>query len=438
MANVKSEEQMARDHTSLEAFSLLTGIRMSASMKSHRGILTVKYRLLKELMGFVEQNPNADNASELKAALHACTVKFDFILELYTIMLGQAAEDQQNNLEMTMTELSGNQAKLQIQCLEILARNKRATQGVTENRNPAGGAAGQTQLPKVNDSLKPDKLMITNNPTEFRDFAKKFRAYSQTSRMDRLSTENQQMYLHLCLDAELSASLEASIDEETEIFGVDSCFHFLEQEFLANYPRVLRRNALFESRQKSNQTFSAWKNELAKLSSEADLTNMGREDIMVSLYTCGIHSAALKEEILKLQDPTMEQVETLARSWDRAKSAVKALAGGHATAAATSNYKKNKGAPKSDSTDKKDKPCFRCGKTDHLGPACPIKDTAICRNCGKKGHIAKVCKGKTAAAKATKPEDPLLNWEDKEEHDSTPAKSSMIRSGNKPTPTLAL
>ena len=94
MAAVKSEEQQARDHSSLEAFSLLTGIRMSASMKSHRGILTVKYRLLKELMGFVEENPNADNASELKESLKTCIEKFDFILELFTIMLDTAPAEK--------------------------------------------------------------------------------------------------------------------------------------------------------------------------------------------------------------------------------------------------------------------------------------------------------------------------------------------------------
>jgi len=48
-------------------------------------------------------------------------------------------------------------------------------------------------------------------------------------------------------------------------------------------------------------------------------------------------------------------------------------------------------ATKKSSGNTQDKPCYRCGKKNHVPQQCHFKDV-VCHKCNKKGHISKVCK----------------------------------------------
>ena len=53
--------------------------------------------------------------------------------------------------------------------------------------------------------------------------------------------------------------------------------------------------------------------------------------------------------------------------------------------------------------------CFRCGKSDHMLPACNQPAHWTCGICGKKGHAKLACSKNSANAAAANKQDGLLN-----------------------------
>ena len=130
---------------------------------------------------------------------------------------------------------------------------------------------------------------------------------------------------------------------------------------------------------------------------ECDLSKVTAESIQITELICGINNQKLREAILRLKDPSLEDCVSLGRQFDTAAKVEKANFGDEARAAKTSDYKQGK----KDSWDKNkksnnnnDKPskCLNCGGKFHPRSECPAKDKK-CGKCDKQGHYTSLCYG---------------------------------------------
>ena len=75
-----------------------------------------------------------------------------------------------------------------------------SARGCQRGDRPAGG---NTVKLNINKSLKPETLLATHNLTEFKQWARQFKAYYRSSNMEILEIPDQQIYLQSCVEAKL-------------------------------------------------------------------------------------------------------------------------------------------------------------------------------------------------------------------------------------------
>ena len=101
----------------------------------------------------------------------------------------------------------------------------------------------------INKSLKPEPLLATHNPTEFKQWARQFKAYYRSSNMEILEIPDQQIYLQSCVEAKLFSRIYTKVGDNTPIFddtgANDSCMNYLLQDLQERWPLFNRRLAFF-------------------------------------------------------------------------------------------------------------------------------------------------------------------------------------------------
>ena len=165
----------------------------------------------------------------------------------------------------------------------------------------AGGGGGGTARPtaKANTALRPDKLTIESTPQEMRIWTEQYRAYHRTSNFDALDERSQQAYLKQCLDATLRMRLERKLDGRTPIFGpIDSCYAYLQEEFLERYPLFNRRLTFFRYEQQQGQSMSDYVLKLRQMYEEADIHALRNEELLLFKYLCGCTNHELRNCLL--------------------------------------------------------------------------------------------------------------------------------------------
>ena len=177
----------------------------------------------------------------------------------------------------------------------------------------------------MQEGLKPEKLSLENTPAEHRAWAARYRAFHSTSNLQRLSAENQQAYFFSCLDKQLEVRLRELVNDETAIFGEDSCMARLEAEFLLRHPLFTRRLDFFRAEQKPNEEFSNFAIRLRQLGDEADLQNLRTDELYVFKYVCGCTNTALRGKFLKNPDPTLQELKAIARAFEIAEQSTAAM-----------------------------------------------------------------------------------------------------------------
>ena len=141
---------------------------------------------------------------------------------------------------------------------------------------------------------------------------------------------------------------------------------------------------------------------------EAQIQTMTLDEILMSKYISACTDEPMKEKLMEMQDPTLEQVETLIEMMDSAK------AGGSQMRSSTVNVEKvnkawqqqGKRGKKSDGDN-----CASCNRSGHNRADCRMKD-ATCHWCQRKGHMQTACRDKKSgkpkqsadATRATKEE----------------------------------
>ena len=125
---------------------------------------------------------------------------------------------------------------------------------------------------------------------------------------------------------------------------------------------------------------------------ECDYTN----DIILYMLIAGLNDQEIQEELLTLEDITMEKAELKAIAKEAAKYSQSEMSGDK-VGRLKSSYMKNKGSESLKGG--QDKKCRFCGGVWHENRESECKAyNATCNRCGKRGHFRKVCKSKKQSA----------------------------------------
>ena len=201
--------------------------------------------------------------------------------ETMSILVGRI----QNKIDAT------EQAKL-----NAMAKKSQADAQATQARVTAGASANGVVPDRkmvIRDGIKPKVLKLKHSPAELTRFEKQFKAYYEALNLDLASVPNQQAYL--C--AVLEDNLTRRINETTPIFrdlkvdGHVSCFSILEKRSSVTDPLLVRRMKLLSLVQTGS--FDEFFCKLVSLRREADIDNMGPDDLMIAKITTGISDSAI-------------------------------------------------------------------------------------------------------------------------------------------------
>ena len=364
---------------------------IEASVAAHKGLLRhTDAAACERAREHFDARPTSFNRSELEAAHQAYKKRKQLIEEKYALIMEMVGEDDPKfqNATRRCTEVEREGA------LELEANARLLDAAVQPaapvNQAPGGGVGGQgQQRMRVNEALKPDVLKRENTPEEFRSWTDKFKSYHNTSGMENLPIADRHSYLYSVISLDLETALRNKMDVDTPIFAdpqnadLINCIGLLRDEFLMDYPLVIRRSDYFGLKQAQGQKFSAFAAELKRKGREADLQHLTVDQLYVFRLISGTCDMKLKEKLLKMEEPTLAEVEREARAHEAATQAMNAMK----KPVVQLNQATGKEKPEWQLNAK----CYSCGNKGHIAKECKKKASLTCNYCKKKGHKESQC-----------------------------------------------
>lgn len=372
----------------------MSGINeLLGSIKAYKGHFTRTITEADRLAAFAKTHSSSFIAAELEKC-HQTLQKYAGIMEEKYVECQIADIDNYKEYESRITALGKDYTKASDALLQVIANVKAApTTAPTAAPQAHPGAAKV----KANDSLKPFQLTLEHTPVELRAWTKQFRAFYSTSGLDKCTIPEQQAYLRVCIHANLEARLQDQVDEHTAIFGDDGYISLIEKEFLSKYPIFARRLDFFRFQQATNQPFTEFATKLRAKGDEADLAALTTEQLYIFRYIGGCSDHKLKEKFLKVETPSLLEMDRIARAYEVANLTMKAI---EQPTKANKTYQKMKGQKDGKPDQNADQrsalkqslkgKCFRCGKGNHKSEQCYKKDN-VCSKCHRQGHMPNVC-----------------------------------------------
>ena len=138
--------------------------------------------------------------------------------------------------------------------------------------------------------------------------------------MENARLEEQQAYFTACLDEKLKIDINLKIVDTMPVLGNESCMSILEEEFRRMYPLFSRRVAFHSLNQSHNESKLDWINKLRRLGDQSKIHEMTSDDIYVLRIVQGTCDSKFKEQILKMKNPTLEEVNEIAKSYEIAEN----------------------------------------------------------------------------------------------------------------------
>ena len=301
-----------------------------------------------------------------------------------------------------------------IQINDVLSQMEAA--GIAQPAAALPNAGDNAPRTKPNTALRPKILLKDATPVEFSKWARDWRAYYTSSRMDLNTVEEQQAYLRACIDAHLDSRTQALILPATPIYSdVDtSCMEILQLEFVKANPIFNRRLEFFRAPHHPGTPFSDFINDIHAKGDEANLADLQIDDLYVFRYIVACSDNKLREKFLREKDPTVPALRDITGQHELAAKAEKSLKSGSGSASANYTTSRGKGKGKGgkgkgrgggqQQQQQSTQPtsvsshfsvlraagkCFRCGSTN---PQHECKAaTATCSKCQRTGHFAAVC-----------------------------------------------
>ena len=281
-------------------------------------------------------------------------------------------------------------------------RKKIVTNDSTEN-TPQEGVSNNIKS-NISDTLRPSKLQRSWNLEEFNDWSDKFQAWfaDNDKTLQKKGLAYQRQLLHTVLDARTIDDLRTcdEVNQDTAILGQGGCLSKIKDIFLKEFPLHVRRYKYLKYTQEVGQPFDEWWVQKKKLARNCELDKVTAEEMTLLGLMTGIRDPKLKEEFLRVEEPTTAALVKLAESKQNAERHAGSLNPSPASIYQTSAYKTEKKnlwdhehqqsrPPKP--TNGKFPECKYCGyRKCKGGKFCPAVDKK-CLNCEIVGHFARVC-----------------------------------------------
>ena len=436
---------------------------LTRSLSSRRGHFTRRVTNAERLCQAARDNPTPAAVTQLEQSADTIRDYYNRVitsLEELIELHADATQEETDSYNTALQTLDDTQNEIIREILATISSINRpaaAPMAAPPEHAPQAAALAQSSRIKPNEALKPHILTLEHTPVELRLWVNKFKAFYSSSGLENCGLHEQQAYFRICIDPALEARLQNKIHSDTLVFGNNGCIPLLEEEFLTKYPLFIRRLDLFRIIQTPGLQPTDVLAKIKALGEEADLSSLSVDELYIFIWICATTDSSLKEKFLKLENPTLQDLERTARAHEVANTSLQANTTqvnkikGHSNQQ-TTHFRHNpkgqftptsrsKGQFKPVSHSKGQQPpgyykpnsdekCLGCGRQRHkTRAACPhYKST--CRTCGKKGHIASVCLSShsTAPSQANQIND-----------EGNTTSTVMVRKiGSKPTPRILI
>lgn len=406
MADEEYEEAFGKERVAAEAAVDLFKVRNSLS--GFLSQVTRRRNALDKAVAQHQARPSSAslvNMTELAADLRVALRKFEDATERTCEADGEKREAHETACVDVYELCQALLAKVSDVALVPLRAQGGSAQGAAQQP-----ADRQPALPRIATSLKPSLLTGDHSPTELRTWVKAFEAYYTASGMRLHPQDAQVAYLWNCVEPVLAARIQEDVREDAPVRGEASCMEAIKRYFVIKYPLILRRMDYYRAVQFTGERFVDYLARLSILEQEADITTLTVPQQRVFRALVGTSDAELQEHLLRLEEPTWEQLATVGSNHEGARQVQDRLKPGTAVSArAVSEYKRaGKESGRGRSPERKQAPvkktwpvdaanksmegrCACCGARGHKRPSCPKLATARCGKCGSDRHMAFTC-----------------------------------------------
>ena len=404
---------------------------IAASIKGHKGHFKRNETAVNQAITDARDNRNQYSLDTLRRAMQTLSERHDTIEGLYD-RLATADPDTIDECNKNLDALQARLLTVRSQAMAIFGDDGQQQQ-TRRARNRSNSPIARF---REANAMRPEKLEQDANPVTLRAFLRQFEAYYRLSSMDQVDIRDQQAMLFRCMDINLETSIRDVITDQTPIFGNDSCIQALEEKFNTTYPLYARRFDYFNTSHPKGTKLSEAYRKLVLRGNEADMANIKIEEIHAFLLIRMCSDDTLKRDLLKLEQPTLEEVLRTISAHEKADRATQDRQPGQKTAAAN--------VVRIEDLHGK---CYGCGGRIHKDKSeCKARNT-VCK-CGAKGHFTSLCftggvpknKNKTARARQAEVAEKTdtANNTTYAEAAAANEKVQAIATKNSPTPKMTL
>ena len=163
------------------------------------------------------------------------------------------------------------------------------------------------------ESLRPNKLKSNHNPLQCRSWTQKMESFLESSRIYECSSKVQIAFMQNCLDEDIFARVTTQMEANQ---GAKVMLTKIKEDWKSRFPLQNRRLELFKATKQGYETTQDFITRLKALSDEADLANLKDEQILTYICLSGLDDKKLRENILKLDNPSLEEIQKSAMSYE--------------------------------------------------------------------------------------------------------------------------
>ena len=275
-----------------------------------------------------------------------------------------------------------------------------------------------SKQPKMDNSFKPPILVASSTLEEFYSWEEQFLGHYKLNEAFLIQTnqDTRRIFVTCLLDSKIQAALktDTSITLDTPIGSTNqenSLLKWLKDHLLRDSPLFIRRYEYSNCRQRPKESFGDWWTRKLMKAKECELNTVDMESVQITELICGIVDQRLREDILRLKDPTLDQLVAMGKRYDTSAKIQKDNFKEEVQVNKVSEYrraKNQKNNPVNVNNDpessNKSTNCKYCGypKCRFKGPKdiCKAKDMQ-CHKCGQTGHISPACQSEEVVKSKT-------------------------------------
>ena len=332
-----------------------------------------------------------ERAAEYSEKIDDMETLFEGFLDLCTNRMAQIRASIAQAVQQRIDQLSHEQdLRLGIAQSQAAALAPTVVAGASATGTPV-----KSSTMKPISDLKPAKLNRDATPLELNNWIRAYTAYAAASNFEVTSLEIQRGFVYACLEDDLQEYVSSKADDTTGVLGDDGIICIIKKRFDVKYPLFTKRLQYFNYEQRKEQSYSEFRAQLQQLHQEANIKDLGPEEILSFRVFCGLSDVKLREKILELDDPTIDEIDAEALKYETSRAMLNACKRGAGEASANQAESRGSGGkqytPQSPGSLRGI--CKTCGREPHQeDELCPAQNRK-CLHCNETGHFARSPEG---------------------------------------------